>query len=133
MTMMTLDLEQLALKGDNGLEDTVVPDQDDTLSEQGDAIENDVVIEEQEEIVHSELTRKQKLKSLTKLLDKNNYDSTQPQENRSFVCQDATKKVKIVLKISIQKELKTLTLVQEERLRMLKLLWKLSIYFSLKV
>lgn len=32
-----------------GLEDTVVHDQEDTLSEQGEAIENDVAIEEQEE------------------------------------------------------------------------------------
>lgn len=45
-----------------GLEDTVVHDQEDTLSEQGEAIENDVVIEEQEEQAHTELTRKRKLK-----------------------------------------------------------------------
>ena len=67
-----------------GLEDTVVHDQEDTLSEQGEAIENDVVIEEQEEQAHNELTRKWKLKNLTKFLEE-----SKPQENCSFVYQNA--------------------------------------------
>lgn len=61
----------------------MVHDQEDTLSEQGEAIENDVVIEEQVEQAHNELTKKRKLKNLTKFLEE-----SKPQENCSFVYQN---------------------------------------------
>ena len=55
------------------------------MSELGDAIENDVVMEEEEEHVLTALPRKQKFKKPTKILGENNYDSI-PNPRKYFVC-----------------------------------------------
>ena len=70
-----IDFRMTSSESDNGLQDTLVAAQGDAVAEQGDAIENVVVVEEEEEQAPTELTRSQKFKSLTEVLDENNYDS----------------------------------------------------------
>ena len=58
------DLSPISSESGNGLENIVVPAQDDVASEQGDTTENDLAVGEEEEQTPIELPKKQKFNYL---------------------------------------------------------------------